>query len=55
MVNITVAVGFGAHSLATNITLLRAVEVEDIFDGNDDKYRAAAISAEPATVSRYEC
>ncbi|XP_070183184.1 SWI/SNF-related matrix-associated actin-dependent regulator of chromatin subfamily B member 1-like [Littorina saxatilis] len=38
--------GFGMHSLATNITLLRAVEVDEILDGNDDKYKAVSISSD---------
>ncbi|CAH1802018.1 unnamed protein product [Owenia fusiformis] len=37
----------GQHSLATNITLLRAQEVEDIFEGRDEKYRAVSFSSEP--------
>ena len=40
------AVGFAQHTLATNITLLRATEVEDVFRGNDDKYKAVVLSAE---------
>ncbi|XP_046361409.1 SWI/SNF-related matrix-associated actin-dependent regulator of chromatin subfamily B member 1-like isoform X2 [Haliotis cracherodii] len=40
--------GFGQHSLATNITLLKAVEVDEIFEGNDDKYKAVSISSEPS-------
>ncbi|GFR18872.1 hypothetical protein TNCT_373701 [Trichonephila clavata] len=39
--------GLGPHSLATNITLLRATEVDEIFDGKDEKYRAVSISTEP--------
>ncbi|CAI9734833.1 SNF-related matrix-associated actin-dependent regulator of chromatin subfamily B member 1-like isoform [Octopus vulgaris] len=31
------AMGFGQHTLATNITLLKAPEVDEIFEGNDDK------------------
>lgn len=38
--------------MATNITLLRASEVEEIFEGNDDKYKAVAINTEPLS-SRY--
>ncbi|XP_067687451.1 SWI/SNF-related matrix-associated actin-dependent regulator of chromatin subfamily B member 1-like isoform X2 [Haliotis asinina] len=40
--------GFGQHSLATNITLLKAAEVDEIFEGNDDKYKAVSISSEPS-------
>lgn len=39
--------GLGPHSLATNITLLRAAEVDEIFEGKDEKYRAVSISTEP--------
>ncbi|KAK2174569.1 hypothetical protein NP493_794g01050 [Ridgeia piscesae] len=39
-------VGFAQHTLATNITLLRATEVEEVFSGNDDKYKAVVLSAE---------
>ncbi|KAI0209079.1 SWI/SNF-related matrix-associated actin-dependent regulator of chromatin subfamily B member 1 [Lamellibrachia satsuma] len=38
--------GFAQHTLATNITLLRATEVEEVFSGNDDKYKAVVLSAE---------
>lgn len=41
------SLGLGPHSLATNITLLRAVEVDEIFEGKDDKYKAVSISTEP--------
>ncbi|XP_064612411.1 SWI/SNF-related matrix-associated actin-dependent regulator of chromatin subfamily B member 1-like isoform X2 [Liolophura sinensis] len=40
--------GFGQHSLATNITLLKASEVDEIIMGNDDKFKAVSISSEPA-------
>lgn len=43
---IVCAVGFGQHSLASNITLLRACEVDEIFEGNDDKYKALTVSSE---------
>jgi hypothetical protein len=39
-------VGFGQHSLASNITLLRANEVDEIFEGNDDKYKALTVSSD---------
>lgn len=41
------SLGLGPHSLATSISLLRAVEVDEIFDGKDDKYRAVSVSTEP--------
>ncbi|KAJ8043062.1 SWI/SNF-related matrix-associated actin-dependent regulator of chromatin subfamily B member 1 [Holothuria leucospilota] len=40
---------FGPHGLATNVTLLRASEVEEILEGNDEKYKAVTVSTEPAT------
>ena len=46
-------VGFAQHTLATNITLLRATEVEDVFRGNDDKYKAVVLSAE-SVASRWD-
>ncbi|CAL1276819.1 unnamed protein product [Larinioides sclopetarius] len=42
----------GPHSLATNITLLRATEVDEVFEGKDEKYRAVSISTEPPISSR---
>ncbi len=38
--------GFGQHGLATNVTLLRAAEVEDMLEGNDEKYKAVAINTD---------
>jgi hypothetical protein len=40
------AVGFGQHTLASNITLLRATEVDEILEGNDDKYKALTVSSD---------
>src|ERR1700733_1364381 len=40
--------GLGPHSLATNITLLKATEVDEIFNGRDEKYKAVSISTEPS-------
>ncbi|KAK3084767.1 hypothetical protein FSP39_018532 [Pinctada imbricata] len=37
----------GAPSLATNITLLKAFEVDDILEGNDEKYKSVSISGDP--------
>ena len=42
-----VLVGFGSHSLATNITLLRAVEVDEISYGDDEKYKAVTVNEAP--------
>lgn len=38
--------GFGMHSLATNITLLKASEVDEILDGNDERYKALSIGGD---------
>lgn len=43
----------GYTQLATSVTLLRACEVEEILDGNDDKYKAVSISTEPPAYLRY--
>ena len=43
-----VNLGFGHNNLATNVTLLRASEVEDILEGNDDKYKISAEAQEAA-------
>ncbi|GAB6028712.1 SWI SNF, matrix associated, actin dependent regulator of chromatin, sub b, member 1 [Chamberlinius hualienensis] len=45
-----VAMGLGPHSLATNITLLKVVEVDEILDGNDEKYKAVSLHTEPPTI-----
>ncbi|KAF5281672.1 hypothetical protein FQR65_LT14602 [Abscondita terminalis] len=39
--------GLNQHILASSVSLLRAAEVEDIIDGNDDKYAKPA--AQPST------
>lgn len=41
------ATGVGLHSLATNISLLRVSEVDEIVEGNDEKYKVVCVSAEP--------
>ncbi|XP_050408678.1 SWI/SNF-related matrix-associated actin-dependent regulator of chromatin subfamily B member 1-A isoform X2 [Patella vulgata] len=40
------AMGFGQHSLATNITLLKVCEVDEIFKGSDEKYKAVSINSD---------
>ncbi|CAG0897393.1 unnamed protein product [Darwinula stevensoni] len=44
--------GLSQHLLASNISLLRASEVEDIIEGNDDKYKAVSVHAELPSVPR---
>lgn len=43
----------GYTTLATSVTLLKASEVEEIFEGNDEKYKAVSISTEPPAYLRY--
>lgn len=45
----------GYTTLATSVTLLKASECEEIFEGNDEKYKAVSISTEPPAYLRYEC
>ncbi len=40
-------------SAATSVTLLKASECEEIFEGNDEKYKAVSISTEPPAYLRY--
>jgi SWI/SNF-related matrix-associated actin-dependent regulator of chromatin subfamily B member 1 len=35
--------GLNQHVLASNISLLRASEVEDIIEGREEKYRAVSV------------
>ena len=40
--------GLNQHVLASNISLLRASEVEDVIEGREEKYRAVSIqTSEP--------
>nr|XP_023696470.1 SWI/SNF-related matrix-associated actin-dependent regulator of chromatin subfamily B member 1 isoform X3 [Paramormyrops kingsleyae] len=41
-----------ASSHATSVTLLKASEVEEILEGNDEKYKAVSISTEPPAYLR---
>ncbi|XP_010790129.1 SWI/SNF-related matrix-associated actin-dependent regulator of chromatin subfamily B member 1-like [Notothenia coriiceps] len=42
----------GYTQLATSVTLLKASEVEEILEGNDEKYKAISISTEPPAYLR---
>jgi len=42
----------GHTTLATSVTLLKASECEEIFEGNDEKYKAVSISTEPPAYLR---
>ncbi|XP_065830577.1 SWI/SNF-related matrix-associated actin-dependent regulator of chromatin subfamily B member 1-like [Oscarella lobularis] len=44
-----IAAGFGHGNLATNITLLKLTEVDEILRGEDEKYRAPASEQSPPT------
>ncbi|XP_044512649.1 SWI/SNF-related matrix-associated actin-dependent regulator of chromatin subfamily B member 1 [Gracilinanus agilis] len=48
----SLALDHGYTTLATSVTLLKACEVEEILDGNDEKYKAVSISTEPPTYLR---
>lgn len=39
--------GIGIHTIATNVTLLKATEVDEIFEGKDEKFKAMSVSSEP--------
>mgnify|MGYP006892765051 CR=1 FL=1 len=45
--------GCSESSLPTNLTLLRATEIEEVLNGNDDKYRATTISTESTTTRMF--
>ena len=44
-------IGSGQPALATNITLLKASEVDQIFEGNDEKFKTLSINSEPNFVT----
>ncbi|XP_005112801.1 SWI/SNF-related matrix-associated actin-dependent regulator of chromatin subfamily B member 1-A [Aplysia californica] len=44
--------GYGHHSLATNITLLKASEVDDIMNGYDEKYKAVSLSSDTSFLTQ---
>lgn len=50
---VSLLIDHGYTTLATSVTLLKASEVEEILDGNDEKYKAVSISTEPPTYLRY--
>lgn len=41
-----------SNIVATSVTLLKASECEEIFEGNDEKYKAVSISTEPPAYLR---
>ncbi|GFO29642.1 swi/snf-related matrix-associated actin-dependent regulator of chromatin subfamily b member 1 [Plakobranchus ocellatus] len=46
------SMGFAHHSLATNITLLKAVEVDQIISGYDEKYKAVSLSSDTSFITQ---
>ncbi len=51
--------GLNQHVLASNISLLRAQEVDDVIEGREDKYRAVSVQTLepqfPKWVTRFQC
>lgn len=43
-----IELGCSESSLPTNLTLLRANEVDEILNGDDEKYRALALNNDPS-------
>uniref|UniRef100_A0A672L3J4 SWI/SNF related, matrix associated, actin dependent regulator of chromatin, subfamily b, member 1b n=1 Tax=Sinocyclocheilus grahami TaxID=75366 RepID=A0A672L3J4_SINGR len=50
--NVLFVLDHGYTNLATSVTLLKASECEEIFEGNDEKYKAVSISTEPPAYLR---
>lgn len=46
-------IGLSAHCLASSVSLLRASEVEDIIDGNDERYKAVSVTSTEPLITRY--
>ncbi|KAL5241957.1 hypothetical protein ACI65C_009367 [Semiaphis heraclei] len=44
--------GLSAHCLASSVSLLRASEVEDIIDGNDERYKAVSVTSTEPLITR---
>lgn len=44
--------GINSHCLASSVTLLKVIEVEDILEGNDEKYKAVSIHTSEPLVAR---
>jgi len=45
--------GFGQHSLATNITLLRSAEVDDIIENGGERFKDVGVSSDVSVIKRY--
>jgi len=46
--------GLNQHVLASNISLLRASEVEDVIEGREEKYRAVSIQTSEPMFPKYK-
>ncbi|VVC38190.1 Chromatin-remodeling complex component Sfh1/SNF5,SNF5/SMARCB1/INI1 [Cinara cedri] len=44
--------GLSAHCLASSVSLLRASEVEDVIDGNDERYKAVSVTSTEPLITR---
>jgi SWI/SNF-related matrix-associated actin-dependent regulator of chromatin subfamily B protein 1 len=44
-----IELGCSESSLPTNLTLLRANEVDEVLNGDDEKYRALTLNSESST------
>ncbi|XP_050441134.1 SWI/SNF-related matrix-associated actin-dependent regulator of chromatin subfamily B member 1 isoform X2 [Adelges cooleyi] len=44
--------GLSAHCLASSVSLLKASEVEDIIDGNDERYKAVSVTSTEPLIAR---
>lgn len=44
--------GLGAHVLSSSVSLLKASEVEEIIEGNDEKYKAVSVGASESNTPR---
>lgn len=44
-----IELGCSESSLPTNLTLLRASEVDEILNGDDEKYRALTLNSDSST------
>ena len=49
-----IELGCSESSLPTNLTLLRANEVDEVLNGDDEKYRALTLNSDSATTRAYE-
>jgi SWI/SNF-related matrix-associated actin-dependent regulator of chromatin subfamily B protein 1 len=49
-----IELGCSESSLPTNLTLLRANEVDEVLNGDDEKYRALTLNSDSATTRTYE-